>query len=82
MNENLIEKKIGEYQLLIGQLAILCHNLRVIKTDLITLQNPQQRIKEFESKEARTFDYMRRLLETYTDYKILTPQSEGYYEQL
>jgi len=82
MNENLIKKKIEEYQLLIGQLAILCNNLRAIHTDLITYRSPEQRIKEFESKESRTFDYIRRLLETYTDYKILTPQSEGYYEQL
>jgi hypothetical protein len=82
MNESLIEKKIGEYQLLIGQLEILCHNLRTIKTDLTEHQNPLLRIKEFESKEARTFDYMRRLLETYTDFKIFTSQSEAYYEQL
>jgi hypothetical protein len=82
MTTNLINKKREEYLALAGQLAILCKNLLDIKTDILLKEDPTQRIKEFEQKEQRTLDYMRRLLETYTDFKILTPQSEAYYEQL
>jgi len=67
MTTNLINKKREEYLALAGQLAILCKNLLDIKTDILLKEDPTQRIKEFEQKEQRTLDYMRRLIEIYSD---------------
>jgi hypothetical protein len=70
MTTNLINKKREEYLALAGQLAILCKNLLDIKTDILLKEDPTQRIKEFEQKEQRTLDYMRRLIEIYSDQPV------------
>jgi len=81
MTENLIDKKINEYKLLSAQLAILVANLTTIKNRLVNGIDPSDKIAEFEGKEARTFDYMRRLINIYSDKPVELVYSNGGYNE-